>query len=63
MVAIAVPHRDAQALRRRLFEESRIEIAVTRHSGRNFLRLSVQGYTTAADIEALMRAPALTDAP
>ncbi|HET9823066.1 MAG TPA: aminotransferase class V-fold PLP-dependent enzyme [Burkholderiaceae bacterium] len=59
MVAIPVPAQDAEALRRRLFGESRIEIPVTQHAGRTFVRLSVQGYTTEADIEALMGAPAL----
>ena len=59
MVVIPVPHSDAEALRERLFVESRIEIPVTQHAGRTFVRLSVQGYTTADDIERLCQAPAL----
>jgi isopenicillin-N epimerase len=59
MVAIPVPVQDPEALRHRLFEESRIEIPVTTHGGRTFVRLSVQGYNTAADIEHLLAAPAL----
>jgi isopenicillin-N epimerase len=59
MVAIPVPAQDPEALRRRLLEESRIEIPVTTHAGRVFVRLSVQGYNTAADIEHLLSAPAL----
>jgi len=59
MVAIPVPAQDADALRTRLFEESRIEVPVTSHAGRVFVRVAVQGYNTAQDIEALLAAPAL----
>ena len=59
MVAIPVPAQDPQVLRHRLFEESRIEIPVTSHAGQVFVRLSVQGYNTPADIERLIQAPAL----
>ena len=50
---------DGDALRVRLYEESGIEIAVTKHAGQVFVRLSVQGYTTAQEIERLLEAPAL----
>ena len=59
MVAIPVPPQDPEALRRRLFEESGIEVPVTSHRGQVFVRLSVQGYNTAEDIERLLDAPAL----
>ena len=59
MVAIPVPVQDPQALRERLFNESRIEIPVTHHRGQVFVRLSLQGYNTPADIEHLVAAPAL----
>lgn len=59
MVVMPVPHADAEALRRRLFDESRIEIPVTQHRGRTFVRLSVQGYNDEGDIERLLAAPAL----
>ena len=59
MVAIPVPHQDAEALRVRLFDESRIEIPVTQHGGRTFVRLSVQGYNGRDDLERLRAAPAL----
>ena len=53
------PWRDVDAMRRRLFDESRIEIPVTQHGGRTFVRLSVQGYNTQDDLERLLAAPAL----
>lgn len=59
MVAIPVPVQDPETLRRRLFEESRIEVPVTQHGGGIFVRVSVQGYNTAQDIDRLLEAPAL----
>ena len=53
MVPLAVPHTDAEALRARLFERHRIEVPVTQHAGRTFVRVSVQGYNTEADLDAL----------
>ena len=59
MAAIPVPPQDADALRRRLFEESRIEVPVTQHAGRTFVRVSAQAYTSESDIDRLLAAPAL----
>jgi isopenicillin-N epimerase len=59
MVAIPVPPQDPEALRRRLYEDSSIEIPVTSHAGRVFVRLSVQGYNTPDDVGRLIDAPAL----
>ncbi|MBN8487387.1 MAG: aminotransferase class V-fold PLP-dependent enzyme [Burkholderiales bacterium] len=59
MAAIPVPPQDAGRLQRRLFDESRIEVPVTSHAGRTFVRVSAQGYTTEADIDRLLNAPAL----
>ena len=56
MVPLPVPHQDAEALRRRLFEQHRIEVPVTEHAGRTFVRVSVQGYNNADDLQALERA-------
>lgn len=56
MVAIPVPHTDAPALRRSLFERDRIEIPVTQHAGQTFVRISVQGYNTQHDIDCLVAA-------
>jgi isopenicillin-N epimerase len=46
----------AEALRRHLFDDHRIEVPVTQHAGRTFVRLSVQAYTTQAEVDALVAA-------
>lgn len=56
MVPLPVPHQDAEALRRRLFDEHRIEVPVTQHAGRTFVRVSVQGYNTPEDLRVLEEA-------
>jgi len=54
-----VPPQDPEALRQRLWAESRIEVPITQHAGQTFVRVSAQAYTTEADIERLLAAPAL----
>jgi isopenicillin-N epimerase len=56
MVPIPVRATDADALRRRLSEQHHIEVPVTQHGGRTFVRLSVQAYNTQADGDALISA-------
>lgn len=56
MVVIPVPAMDPQALKQTLFERYRIEIPVTAHQGQLFIRLSVQGYNSTSDIDALVAA-------
>ena len=56
MVVIPVPCADPAALQSTLYDRHRIEIPVTQHRGRTFVRISVQGYNTEADIEALVAA-------
>jgi isopenicillin-N epimerase len=56
MVPLPVPTQDAEALRRFLFEQHRIEVPVTTHAGRHFVRVSVAGYTTEAELQALENA-------
>ncbi len=50
---VAWPPADAEGLRRLLFETHGIEVPVTTHAGRCFVRVSVAGYTTEAELQAL----------
>ncbi len=56
MVPIPVRCTDADALRRQLFDQHRIEVPVTEHRGQAFVRLSVQAYNSQADLDALVAA-------
>ena len=56
MVPIPVRTNDADALRRHLFDQHRIEVPVTRHGAQSFVRVSVQAYNSAEDLNALQRA-------
>ena len=53
MVAVPLAHPDGDALRRHLFEQHRIEVPTTQHAGQTLLRVSVQAYNSAADLQAL----------
>ena len=59
MAAFPLPACDAAALKRRLYDEYRIEVPVIEWNGRRLLRLSVQGYNSSRDIEALLAALAV----
>ena len=56
MVVIPVPPMNPQWLKDTLFDNYRIEIPVTSHRDRLFIRLSIQGYNTPADADALVKA-------
>jgi isopenicillin-N epimerase len=56
MAALPIPHCDLDALRRRLYDEFRIEIPAVEWNGRHFLRISIQVYNTQADVDALVDA-------
>ncbi len=56
MTTLPLPSCDGPALHQRLLARHRIEIPVTHFAGRDWLRLSVQGYNTAQEIEALLAA-------
>lgn len=61
MFPLPVHTADPEALRRRLFDVHRIEVPVTTHAGRSFVRVSVAGYTTEDDLRALETALAAED--
>jgi isopenicillin-N epimerase len=56
MVAAELPECDADALKRRLHDEHRIEVPVQCFEGRPLLRASFQGYNDEADLDALVAA-------
>jgi isopenicillin-N epimerase len=56
MVVLPVPVMNAELLKETLFNRYRIEIPVTTHKGRLFVRLSLQGYNTREDVETLLQA-------
>jgi isopenicillin-N epimerase len=58
MAAVPLPACDVEALKRRLFDEYRIEVPVTPWRDAARLRVSVQGYNTRSDIERLLAAVA-----
>ena len=47
---------DPDALQRRLFDEHRIEVVVSRWEGKSLLRVSIGPYNEAADVEGLIEA-------
>jgi isopenicillin-N epimerase len=56
MAVLPIPPCDMAALRNGLHDEYDIEIPPTRWDGHSFVRLSVQGYNTRADIDRLIEA-------
>ena len=56
MVPIPVHCTDPHALSRHLYHAHRIEVPVTQHAGQSFVRLSVQAYTTQAELDLLVQA-------
>jgi isopenicillin-N epimerase len=56
MAVLPIPPCDLAALHNRLHDEYEIEIPATRWDGQQFVRLSVQGYNTRADVERLVEA-------
>jgi isopenicillin-N epimerase len=62
MVPIPVRCADPELLRAHLFDQHRIEVPVTQHAGRTFVRVSVQAYTLDSELQALESALAGADA-
>lgn len=56
MRSFLLPAVDGRALQRELFERWRIEVPVIPWNGRSLLRVSVQGYNTARDLDGLAEA-------
>ncbi len=56
MATIPLPPCDAAMLQRRLYDEYRVEVPIIEWNGRQFVRVSVQGYNTKDDVDALLSA-------
>lgn len=56
MYAQPLPPCDGEKLQKRLYDEYRVEIPITRHNGRDYIRISIQGYNTMADVDAFTNA-------
>ena len=56
MAIAPLPASDLVMLKSRLYDEYQIEVPLTEWQDRQFIRISVQGYNTQEDIDALVRA-------
>jgi isopenicillin-N epimerase len=56
MAIAPIPQSNLEALKSRLYDEYRIEVPLIQWQDRQFVRISVQGYNTQDDIDALVKA-------
>lgn len=56
MATIPLPSCDAEELKRRLYDEYRVEVPIIEWNSRQFLRVSVQAYNAKGDLDALISA-------
>jgi isopenicillin-N epimerase len=56
MFAVQLPELDERELKRRLYDDYCIEVPLLRWGDRPYLRVSIQGYNTQADIDVLLDA-------
>ena len=56
LAVTALPPVDSEVFKAKLYNDYRIEIPITEHKGKQFVRISVQAYNTAEDLEALQKA-------
>lgn len=56
MIALPLPACNGDDLSRRLYDEHGIEVPVIEWSDRQFIRVSIQGYNTREDVDALVEA-------
>jgi isopenicillin-N epimerase len=56
MSALPIPLCDAAVLKQRLYDAFAVEAPIVTWRGRQFVRVSIQGYNTASDVDALIAA-------
>jgi isopenicillin-N epimerase len=56
MSALPLPLCDLEALKRRLYDEFRVEVPMIDWNGRHFVRISIQAYNTKDDVDKLVHA-------
>jgi isopenicillin-N epimerase len=56
MAAIPLPPCDESEIQRRLYDEYRIEVPILNWRNGQYIRVSIQGYNTAEDVECLKAA-------
>lgn len=56
MAAFALPPCDGETVKRRLYDEFKIEIPITYWRAQPFIRISIQGYNNTADVATLLEA-------
>jgi isopenicillin-N epimerase len=56
MAAFPLPQCDAAALKRRLYDEYKVEVPIIDRSGSQMVRVSIQGYNTHEDVRVLVAA-------
>jgi isopenicillin-N epimerase len=56
MAAFPLARCDAATLKRRLYDEYRVEVPIVDWNGRQMVRVSIQGYNTREDVDALVAA-------
>jgi isopenicillin-N epimerase len=54
--AMLPPETDILALKKYLYDERRIEVPLMEWNGRKLIRISIQGYNSREDVEALIKA-------
>jgi isopenicillin-N epimerase len=50
-----LPLSDLAVLKRRLYDEHKIEVPLTQWQDRQFIRISIQGYNSQEDVDALLQ--------
>ncbi len=56
MAIAPLPQSNLEVLKRRLYDEYKIEVPLIQWQDRQFIRISVQGYNTQEDIDTLVKA-------